>query len=572
MKKLSLFFLISVISIFTVISRNNQKTYYASDDIVVRIDRLCMETGVLGPTPVSPITEKEIKNSLQRINVSQLSKREKAEYYSILSLLEEDNGYSSFDNIVLDPVIQMSPEIYLFNNTKETLREEFFIPFRDRSHFLDLGIQASFNDGAYLEFNFPYMDGVKGFDIDGEGNTVSGQYFYNFSNFSFLISPSYNGKWENMFYKDPSIHDDHYILEYIPVKIITSIGTDYCNFLIGRMRQSFGNGITGNMILGDTLTYQETMRLSFFSEIFSYYMSLTHYDNAENKQSSSFDGLHQQKSVHRFDFNILNKFRIAINLGTHFTTNSAFDWRMMMPLMINHNRFNFSESEYITNGDEANNIMGLELEWAIYKGWRLGMEFALDQYQLSIETGSNVTNAYGFLINAKNTTGIEKGSFYSFIEFVYTNPYLYLNHKKNIDDSFNYCYDHIAGYSYWSQNELNYIGHEFGPDAIGFSVGSSFIAVEDKWNIGLTTTYIIHGEKGKEAYRSKVSERNGNAKTPTGTAEYTLRFDLESGYRINRNLSIQGKAAAIFNKNYKNQENAFKKRIQCSIGLKWTII
>ena len=52
MKKLSLFFLISVISIFTVISRNNQKTYYASDDIVVRIDRLCMETGVLGPTPV----------------------------------------------------------------------------------------------------------------------------------------------------------------------------------------------------------------------------------------------------------------------------------------------------------------------------------------------------------------------------------------------------------------------------------------------------------------------------------------------------------------------------------------
>lgn len=569
-----------VLVLSPVFASNAQKTYYNSDPVWIRADRLCMEMGVMGPTPVSPTTGAEIRKALERLDVSMMNAKQKAEYNSIIGLLDETKGYSfESKNISFDPVIELNPELYLFNNTKNTYREEFFVSYKDRKHFLELGFKTGFRDFIFLEFNYPYMDSARSYGINSEGQTVDGPYFYNFSNFSALISPSYNGAWENYFYKDPSIKANHYIMTFQPIKIGASIGNDFCNFFIGRTRQKFGNGVTGNMVLGDTLSYQETMRASVFSDFFSYYLSLTHYDNAEDDIPFRIDSeVHQQRSIHRFDMNFSNRFRFAVNIGAHIVSQNAFDWRMLVPLMIVHNWNNNSESEIVAygNGDETNNIMGFEFEWAIAKGWRLGAQLVIDQFQLPmIESSSTVPNAFGFLVNAKNTASFDKGGIDSYIEFVYTNPYLYLNKKKilkngNYED--NYYFDHIAGYSYWAPAELNYLGHQYGPDAIAVSIGSEYHDADSRWNAGGSISYIIHGEKGKEDYRNKENERHGTAITPSGIPEHTLRFDAKGGYEFSKNLSIDSKAAVLFQWNYHNQEDAFKTSLQYSIGLAWTII
>ena len=119
---------------------------------------------------------------------------------------------------------------------------------------------------------------------------------------------------------------------------------------------------------------------------------------------------------------------------------------------------------------------------------------------------------------------------------------------------------------------MNYLGHEAGPDAIVFSIGSEYYADNDKWNAGASASYMIHGKKGKEDYRDKDVERQGVARTPTGVAEHTLRFDADTGYRVSKDLSFDAKAAAVLRWNYHNQEGEFRSDIQMSIGINWTII
>ena len=45
-----------------------------NDDVFVKANRLAMESGFLGPSPVSPSTGVEIKNALERLDYNSLSK------------------------------------------------------------------------------------------------------------------------------------------------------------------------------------------------------------------------------------------------------------------------------------------------------------------------------------------------------------------------------------------------------------------------------------------------------------------------------------------------------------------
>ena len=136
--------------------------------------------------------------------------------------------------------------------------------------------------------------------------------------------------------------------------------------------------------------------LSLFSDIFSYELSVTHFDNVETDVVSGSDrgtqlsGSHQNRVIHRFDFNIINRFRFAINIGAHFVMDSPFDLRMFNPMAIVHNWNNNSESIELHEGDESNNILSFEFEAAIIPRLTLTSQFVLDQMKLPTETDSSV--------------------------------------------------------------------------------------------------------------------------------------------------------------------------------------
>ena len=257
-----------------------------------------------------------------------------------------------------------------------------------------------------------------------------------------------------------------------------------------------------------------------------------------------------------------------------------FDWRMVMPMMIVHNWNNNSEDITLAKGDEINNILGLEFEWVINKTFTLTSQIAIDQFQLAVESDSAVPSANGFMVNLKMLNPTTKGVFESYVEGVYTNPYLYLNYKENTDGSPNYCLDHIAGY-YWHQSgkgELNYLGHSFGPDTIALAVGTSFTSF-DNWKLSGDILFKIHGEKGIEkTYWPKQSQTNRDVNnqnkysTPTGTPEYTLQVDIAGEYKLTSSISFNASLMNRWQWNYHNNLVEKKYSAQGSVGMKWSII
>lgn len=590
MKRCKLAILILCISLIssTLFGSNLQKTYLLTDDIWIRTDRLCREAGIIGPTPVSPTTGAEIKMALERLNYNALTQRQKKEYGSLIKELASNDSISiSTKYMELDLDGHVNLEAFGFNNLKNTYADEFFIPYKDQLPFLAGELHTYFGDILYLDFQYVFQDSGIGFDVKNE-KLVPGDFFYNFTNMSMLASPGMDGEWYTMNFISP---DHVYSMNvYQPYKVGASLGNSFLNLYFGRTRHEMGNGITGNLVIGDNFSYQETLKFSAFSDFFSYYLTLTHFDNVRSitdpdnpnyipqniPSSFSLNGPHQNRVMHRFDLNLFNKIRLAINIGGLFVSDSAFDLRLLTPMMLVHNWSNNREGIVLAAGDEGNNIMSFELEWAITNGWSMSAQFVLDQMKVAGEDDSIVPNAFGLLINAKNTTPLKYGSLDSWIEAVYTNPYLYLNYKENEDGTPNYFYDWIVGYGTRTRSqEIGYAGHPFGPDTIAIAIGTEYTDFRE-WSVSGSILYKVHGNNGiKRNYwnqndSNRVEEGESyNFITPTGIPEHTLAITIGGGYEIVENLNIIEKAMTAFQWNYHNQKDVFKASVQFAIGLTW---
>lgn len=573
MKKILSIFVVLVLVSLSLFAANYQKTYLATDEVWIRANRLCISTGHLGPTPVFPTTGAEILNAIERLDYNTLNMQEKAEYdYLVTELSSPAEGVAfTGKNITLDPEIFLGIEGYGFSHLKDTPVEEFFIPYRDRIPFFYAGIDSYFGDIAYVGMEYLYKDAWVGFDFDDQGRVVRGNNHYSFTNFGFLIAPTYDGEWS--FLMNSNDLQNFSILNYQPIKAGASLGNDFMNFFIGRSRQSFGNGITGNLVIGDNFSFQEMVKLSFFSDIFSYYLSLTHFDNIEENTAFKLDGLHQNRLIHRFDINVMNKFRFALNIGAHMLTDSPFDFRMLNPMMIVHNWTNNSESiDWAPdNRDELNNVMGFEFEYAFYPGFLATAQVLIDQFRLPVEKNSTVPGAWGMLANLRYMTPLDDGYLDSFVEFAYTSPYLYLNYKTWEGNDM-YMLDHIVGYVVGGGSPLeeNYSGYQYGPDAIVASVGSKYSS--DSWSVGGSLLYMAHGEYGRESWRNRNNRDDANPSTPSGTVEHTFSINVDGTYSILDNLKLTVGFYTAFKWNYHNQPNIFRTDVQGAVGLSWTII
>ena len=571
-RKFFLILLSLFLSMHFCIAANLQNIYLNSDDIWIRTNRLCISAGNLGPTPVSPTTGAEIKNALERLDYDSLSASQKKEYDYLMSEISSPESGVSFSakNVTVDPELFIGVEGFAFNNLKNTPIDEFFIPYRDQIPFFSAGIDAYFGDIAYVGMDYMYKDAMTGFTLDSDGNVIKGDNFYSFTNFSFLIAPTFDDEWAFLM----NSNDDHTfsLLTYQPTKTGASIGNDFMNFFIGRTRQSFGNGITGNFVIGDNFSFQETARLSFFSDIFSYYLSLTHFDNIEEGKAFKLDGLHQNRLIHRFDINLFNKFRFTLNIGAHILSDSPFDLRMFNPMMIIHNWNNNKEhiAWDVDNRDEVNNLMGFEFEYSFYPGFLATAQIVIDQFRLPVEKNSTVPSAFGILANIKNVSEIGDGSLESYIEIAYTSPYLYLNYKTYKGDDM-YMLDHIVGYVLDSYLEVGYTGYTYGPDAIVLSLGGNYLSY-DSWSINGNLMYMAHGEYGKESWRNKNNRDNESPSTPSGIVEHTFSITLKGEYNILDNLELSAGILTSFKWNYHNIENEFRTDVQAAVGLSWVII
>lgn len=377
--------ILALFAVSPIMAENLQKTYTVRDEAYVRVDSLARRAGVLGPSNFSPMSARALIIALERIDATTLPSQDKAEYDELMNMLEKGDMIYTSDilkielglDVNLNANIADYSQLNFFTSTPVTdRREEMLVQYRYDDPLLSIYPKFFFGESVFIEGDFAV------------GNNSNRLYE---SSLGWISGGS--------------------TIPFVPFKAGLSVGNEYVSMIIGRYPHSIGSGITGNLIAGDNFLYQEMGTLSFLSNHFSYNMSLTRFDQQDEYSTTSpspvnfsrqeFSGKQQVRSIHRMDATFFDKLRFALDFGTIYNSSYGFDIRYFFPFVLQHNYYNYTNATPKEDYDEANNIMGLMLEYVPVKGLALMAQFILDQYQLPGEDPDSVPIAYGVMANIK---------------------------------------------------------------------------------------------------------------------------------------------------------------------------
>lgn len=527
MKKKILTYIFFTTITMSLFAANGLKLYRSIDIEYKKVKTLCLEAQVVYPA-ATPVSGTELLYALDRIP----EEKRTDEWIKIYEAINDKDYLLDTDESRLDFTSTLNLETYFH---KKDMPRKFFIHYKDIPPMLSLFGELEVRDNFYLYIDFIEKDP----NILEDNHTPYG-------NYSTLLD-YHNGKFKVFNYLTQS---------YQPFRAGLSIGTDNFNFQIGRNSQSLGRGIAGNMFISDNFSMQEYIKFSWYTKYFSYILDLTHFDqqiDLNTFEQFSFSGQHQNRIVHTFLITPTNFLEMSLSVGAMFQTDSPFDFRMISPLSIVHSYNNFSENRTLKPGDEGNNYLAAEISWSFLPGWIIDAQIGMDQFQTSYESTENLPNAFGFLLNLQNSKKLKNGHLTSYLESAYTTPYLYLNDKKNEDNSQNHNYDYILGYYISNSSEIGYSGYPFGPDSIVIILGTEYRTYNRY--IGFDYLHWIRGEHGIGAKYQTLAEYNQATSRNTPFADYPQHFiniSAKGGYRFINNFEIGGSIGVNWLKNMDN--------------------
>lgn len=522
------------------------------------VRKLCMLSGSLGPSNASPMTENELYSAFLQINPSKLNERNYEEYLELQRIFSDVEPYFDLKGSI-------NPFFYKTGIQDELDNEEFLMPYNEMPFIFNYGLEASFEDYGYLEL---IMD--EGNDefieiFDENGNKISeGKFVYD-SSFDYLLKKQ-NGNWYSLF------SDLRPVTKYsFPPSIARgAISNGQISLIMGRTKQYFGAGYTGNIIISDNFRYQEMLQLAFNNSKFNYRLNITHFDTQDSNGDygdSIFSGYQTNRIVHRLEFKPSTAYRGAINFGLMMCADNGFDIRFLVPMMFVHNWYNFNETIDINSSDEGNNALVLEIEAMPITGLRLTGQFMLDQISQRGETTAVVPNAFGGLINVTYIENYTNFDVEYFIEGFYSNHNLYLNKKRN-GEIVDWNRDWIVGYSRVVGGDIQYSGHPYGPDTIMVAAGTYF----DFTRINVKVKNIVEWKKSGEQAKNKNTEFIMDGKTPSGIAETRISIRSYNEWRATDNLDVLLNLGISFYKNFEYEVGIEKTIPQLAFGIKWELL
>ena len=549
------------------------------------VDDICRLSGVTGPSSFGPVTGRQLLLALERAEKKgaspSLLEKAREMIYAYDGLYEDDLG-----SIALE--VELNLEGYYQTNGDELSRpsfgydNEWFVRnYRERPSTISLRRESTVGNHFYSRFVMPARE-----------KQIIDDFYWN-DKFHFL------GQTKNL-------------EQNFPYDAGVSFSSNNLSLITGRGKVSQGEGFTGNTAIGDNYDYQEFLKLGANTRNTGFFLTLTTFDSSRNDNNraygeigapylvldSSFSGYRELRHSAGYEASVFDKVKVSLSFVTLLDTDTAFDFRYLNPFMVMHSYFNYHEDTVL----EANNIISIDLSFAIARGLRLYFQFSMDQIQFSGEAKGYANdylyvdpNAYAALLNISWSKDIKDGILTLFGEAVYTSPAMYLNQKYYDDEnvtqykgkiengqytsSFEPCWsqDFLLGYnrteSYGYNADMAFSGYIYGPDAIVFALGGEYY-IPEKLKISSSLFYMVHGEKGRgfsiENYNFSGLDtlETINVMSPTGVVEHTLVAKVEGDYIINDYVSIYGGAAFSSFWNYRNVEGKDFTNLQTALGVK----
>lgn len=547
-KALFAYLFIFMISISTLYS-TTQKTFSIDSSEWKAAAALCMSAGVLPPSSVSPTTGEEILNALGRIDEARLTENEKA----MLERLREKLDWTPMLNTEYfgaDANVILAPEFYVHTSNDVDRSMDYLFPKKDRLNLLDFSFKMNFADVGYGFVNY------------------------------LALSPMHLNQYDKTWGTNVDALKDG--LEMVHEGVLDAgilFGNKWMNFSVASTGQSLGYGKNGNLGISDNFMRQQYMRFHTFSRYFDYTLNITRYNSLVENQSSAegfqnFNGKQQIFPVHRFEVKLFDKLQLVFQEQTMMYIDNAFDIRLLNPFIVFHGFNNYGDGINVSNGDQANNSIILELGYTVIPHLRINGQFIIDQITLPGEIrGEDDTrpNAFGALLNVESSWILEKYFLNAWLETSYMSPYVYLNNKLD-ESGQNYNFDYIVGYDIWGGNDdINYTGYKYGPDSIVLSIGADFGDL-DRFLLSGSLTYVIHGKYGL-GYQTMIAAMGPdhiNDLTPsTATPEHRLEALIEAVYKPIEGLEISSGLGIVQIWNRKCTQGDNLTDMQFKIGVKF---
>ena len=524
MKKLTIALIICLMASLCFASSDNyQKIYSVDDSIWQKISDLYVLTGRSLPSTTGPYSGSELKAMVEKIDESSLSDYQKSLYDSIVSTLDKDAEAPVFK-------VQLEVDVEAYINSNSTseyfqTRNNWVRGWDKQKQFLNINTEEHIGTNFYGFFDFSL-----GVAKDNSNNRKFGD--------SLL--------WTNipmLFANDMKQLDFNF-----PLRAFVSAGGKNWTFTIGRDKLSWGNGKTGNFVIGDHIKYHNAAHFTAFEKNFKYtflvsafpHPQMYYTDNGDGTMTMSLNGVGHGQSdymngisafiAHRLEWNIIDSFSITLTEGVmYMSKDNKIDLIAFAPAMMYHNNYTRSNT---------NSILALEADWTITKGLNLYGQIVIDESTLPGEenpatsTSLAEPDGLGYLLGITYITELSNGSLTLNAEGAYTTPYLYLRDadqqagesgrmQTNGRYGINYvvALREMSGAGGTENYNLDFLGYKYGGDAIVTYLSAEY-KVLDKWNAGTSFFLMLHGTHDKYTAWTRVNEvldgtKMQNKVTPT---------------------------------------------------------
>jgi len=474
-------FLIS--STFFVFSQNNQTLIPANSKVYDYLKVLLSEQGRVLDFLERPASRNIIINSLEDIDYNKLSDSSKVIYTELFNELKPTPIYQEEDKLAVDFSMDIILETYFQTDSSHI---NWLKPDSERSDFITIPLEWWIFDSIYGKMDFLLAKNP----------------------FLYEQIPAHDGYWINIPVNISQIDFQYPYVGYL------AAGGDHWDMQIGRDNLNYGSGRSGNFLVSGNLPYYSFFRVKTFWEKFSYNYTLMDLEpwSTDTGLSSLYSGDYEQipKTLvsHGFTFNIIPKTRFGFKEYLLFGNfNPSLNY--LNPFMIFHN--------YYVGG--FNSFLTVDIEVNVLKGINIYGVLAVDQYQTAYEIdrydATAIPNAYGYLVGADFSIPYSKGYWYGNVEWVYTNPWLYLDEVS--DASFVWTGYIVSNEGGRYLKNLPF-GYPSGPDSMNLFTSLGYTKLH-KYSFEGGYTLQMKGEQNLIDTLWSDAEGAASLQTPTGITE-----------------------------------------------------
>ena len=560
MKRVFLCFYFQLFLLFIFAKSGNntqilQSGHWVYDDLYT----LCMESKQSIFIDNQPLSIGELLFYLKNIDYENLSDNTKFIYDKLYSFLKQNDDFLPEQDVRLFVNLRLNPEFYYKTNDS-----------------IDWSFAYNYHDFA---FTVPVIIGFSDYITIEPDFFIGKNYYYSQKNDNFINIPFAGNQMEFLFprfaYGSTGKYFDNWGF----------------NFHVGKEGLKIGNTCTGSIIYNDTFETDAYFQLSFFNNILKYTMDVAQVDN------SKYLYLHQL-NIHPF-----SNFKFCMIEGS--LLNSSFELRYLNPFMIMHsfgswydykNKLTEQELKLYREGHFCA-YLAFTFEYMPFSNIRIYGLYAqneiLDLGGSRSDSALSVPDSLGGQLGIQWNIPLKNNSYLkNQFEAVYTSPYLYV--KQSPDWSLFRSRTDMQT----KKNIGSWIGSPFGPDTFSLYFESSYYT-SDKWSLGASYNFTIHGENsienlfskketydGVEIYSYYPSVEYGLAETEeqkqdaknkgrymwmTGVNKFHNQFTLFSSYSILENLKAYLSFSYNFIFNNLNEEGIFSQGIEFIFGIEYKI-